>query len=122
MGRVVHFEIPSENPERLKSFFADTFNWKFDQYGEDPYFLATTGADSEMGINGAVMLRKDPRQPMVNTINVKSIDDSIKRIEENGGTIVVPKVTVGDMGQVAYFKDPEGNIHGVWENAAVPGR
>lgn len=26
---------------------------------------------------------------------------------------------VGDMGFVAYFRDPEGNIVGLWENAAA---
>jgi hypothetical protein len=51
----------------------------------------------------------------VNTISVASIDATIPVIEANGGTLVVPKMEVGDMGWVAYFTDPEGMIHGMWE-------
>lgn len=117
MSRIVHFEIPAENPDKLKAFYSNTFGWKFDQYGDDPYYLATTGADGDLGINGAIMQRRDPAQPVVNTLGVASIDETIPKIEANGGTIVVPKVVVGDMGSVAYFKDPDGNIHGIWEVA-----
>ena len=119
MGRVVHFEIPSDNPDRLKEFFTKTFDWSFQQFGEDPYHFALTGDRAGMGIDGAIMQRKDPRQPIVNTIGVDSIDNAITRIEANGGSIVVPKQKIGDMGYVAYFKDPDDNIHGVWET--IPG-
>jgi predicted enzyme related to lactoylglutathione lyase len=63
------------------------------------------------------MKRNDPAQPLVNVIGVDSIDATIPKIEAHGGTIVVPKMAVGDMGSVAYFTDPEGMIHGLWEVA-----
>jgi predicted enzyme related to lactoylglutathione lyase len=51
-------------------------------------------------------------------IAVDSVDPALKRIEEHGGTTVVARMPVGDMGFVAYFRDPEGNVVGLWENAA----
>jgi len=34
-----------------------------------------------------------------------------------GGSTVVGKTPVGEMGSAAYFTDPEGNVVGLWENA-----
>ena len=71
-----------------------------------------------MGINGAVMQRDSATaQPVTNAIDVPSIDEYLKKIEAAGGTIVMPKMAVGDMGWTAYFKDTEGNTHGLWETA-----
>jgi predicted enzyme related to lactoylglutathione lyase len=116
MARPVHFEIPAENAERATKFFKDVFGWSFQNYDNSGYFLADTGKDAN-GINGAIMQRRDPSQPVVNTIDVPSIDEYAKKIEASGGTMVVPKMAVGDMGFNAYFKDTEGNIHGLWELA-----
>jgi predicted enzyme related to lactoylglutathione lyase len=61
------------------------------------------------------MKKRDPRQPIANAIDVTNIDATMTQIESAGGTIVVPKMAVPTMGWVAYFKDPDGNIHGVWQ-------
>jgi predicted enzyme related to lactoylglutathione lyase len=34
-----------------------------------------------------------------------------------GGETVSGRVSVGDMGWSAYFKDPEGNLMGLWQSA-----
>jgi predicted enzyme related to lactoylglutathione lyase len=113
MPRPVHFEIPAENAERATKFFSNVFGWKFQSWGDSGYHLASTGEG--MGIDGAIVQRKDPMQSVTNSIDVDSIDTYVAKIEANGGTIVVPKMPVGDMGFLAYFKDTEGNIHGLWE-------
>lgn len=118
MSRVIHFEIPANDPQRLKQFFGDVFGWTFEGWGDDGYYLATTGPDGAMGINGAIMQRRDPQQPLVNTISVASIDETIPVVIANGGTVTMPRMAVGDMGFVAYITDPEGNLHGIWEMAA----
>ena len=51
------------------------------------------------------------------TISVSDIEKAAKKIEKGGGKIVSPKQPVSDMGFVAYFKDPEGNVIGLWQNA-----
>lgn len=56
-------------------------------------------------------------RPML-TIDVADIDAAWKTIESLGGERVGEKLTVGDMGFAAYFKDPEGNILGLWQTAA----
>ena len=51
-------------------------------------------------------------------VAVDSIDAALERIGGLGGSTVVGKTPVGDMGFAAYFKDPEGNVIGLWETAA----
>ena len=119
MGRVVHFEIPSDNPENSVEFYSKCFGWTVNQWGAEAYWLATTGEEDKPGINGAIMKKRDPAQPVVSTIEVDSIDKAIFRIENYGGKIVVPKMAVPTVGWLAYFKDPDGNIFGVMQNDAA---
>jgi predicted enzyme related to lactoylglutathione lyase len=115
MPRPVHFEIPAEDAKRATKFFADVFDWSFSDWGADMgYYLADTGKETN-GINGAIMQRRDPNQPIVNSIDVPNIDEYMKKVEAAGGVIVVPKMTVPAMGYNCYFKDTEGNIHGLWQ-------
>lgn len=118
MSRPVHFEIPADDLDRAKKFFGNVFGWTYEQYMPD-YALASTGDGP--GIDGAIMQKKDPRQPITNAIDVKNLDETVAKVEANGGQIVVPKMPVPNMGWVAYFKDTEGNIHGIWQNDSSAG-
>src|SRR5438046_811455 len=51
----------------------------------------------------------------INTIAVPSLDQSIKKIEERGGKICVPKMEIPGVGWLAYAEDPAGNVFGVIE-------
>ncbi|WP_018615593.1 VOC family protein [Segetibacter koreensis] len=115
-NRVVHFEIPCDDPDKTMEFFKEVFGWGFQSYGQEQYWLATTGDDKSPGINGAIMKKRDPKQPLVNTLSVTNIDESIQKIEKAGGKIVMPKMAVPSMGWVVYFTDPDGNIHGAWQD------
>jgi uncharacterized protein len=116
MSRIVHFEIPVDEPDRALAFYSNVFGWKTEKWeGPMEYWLAVTGPDGEPGINGAFTRRNDPGQSLVNVIDVSNIDDAIARVTRHGGVIVVPKFSIPYVGWVAYFKDPEGNITGMNE-------
>lgn len=119
MAKVVHFEIPAANPETMMQFFTSTFGWNFMQFGTEAYWLTAAGEENEQGIGGALMARRDPKQPMVNSIGVSNIDETMPLLESNGGKIVVPKMAIPGVGYLAYFTDPEGNIHGLWQQDAT---
>ena len=64
------------------------------------------------------MMRRSADTPSpVLTIDVHSIDEALKRIEEAGGSVVRPRQEIPGMGAYAYFKDTEGNTLGLWETA-----
>ncbi|HVH94608.1 MAG: VOC family protein [Nocardioidaceae bacterium] len=121
-GRVVHFEIPYDDQQRAGSFYTDAFGWKLTTMPDMKYVLVTTGpgdqGPSEPGfINGGLLARGLPVGTPLVVVDVDDIDDSLRKIENLGGTTVSAKQPVGDMGFAAYFKDPEGNLLGLWETA-----
>jgi uncharacterized protein len=50
-------------------------------------------------------------------IYVVHIDESLGRVPANGGEVTVPPYPEGDL-WVALFRDPAGNIIGVWQQGA----
>jgi predicted enzyme related to lactoylglutathione lyase len=127
MGKVVHFEIPADDVARAKDFYASVFGWQLNtmQIGEGEYTIVqTTPIDDNTqlpiepgAINGGMMQRSaDTPHPII-TIDVDGIEDSLKQIEAAGGSAVTPRTEIPGMGAFAYFKDPEGNVLGLWENA-----
>jgi uncharacterized protein len=117
-NRVVHFEIPANQPEALTKFYSGLFGWKF-QRAPMPgmeYWLCDTGS-GEPGINGAVMQRHDPKQPWMNYVDVASIDATIDQATKLGAQVALPKTPIPGVGAVAAIIDPQGNICGLWEKA-----
>ena len=115
MERVTHFEIPSDDPEKSMAFYEKTFGWKYHRWGTEEYWMAMTGDAKTPGIDGAIMKKRDAQQPVVNSIAVNNIHQTISEIEKNGGTIVVPLMPLPGVGWLAYFKDPDQNIFGVMQ-------
>lgn len=115
-NRVVHFEIPSDHPELSMKFFTEVFGWTFQKFGTEEYWTVNTGDQTKPGINGGLMKKRNPAQPPVNSIDVESVDDYVLKIEKAGGKIVVPKMAIPTVGWLAYFADPDGNIHGIYQN------
>jgi len=117
MPRVVHFEIDAKKPDRAIKFYEKVFSWKIKKWeGPVEYYLITTGKENEPGIDGGLSKRTESEPSTVNTIDVPSVDEFIKKVEASGGTIIRPKMAVPGVGYMAYFKDPEGNIFGMMEN------
>lgn len=115
-NRVVHFEIPSDDPERSMKFFEQVFGWRFEQFGNMEYWSVYTGDEKDPGINGGLMKKRDPKQPVANSINVEDIEKAMSAVEKAGGKIVVPKMPIPGVGWLSYFTDPDGNIHGLYQN------
>lgn len=120
MARVVHFEIPATDPDAVIAFYEKAFGWTFHKWdGPMDYWLVSTGDAAEAGIDGGLMRRMDPEQPVTNVIAVASVDQHVAKIAGAGGEIVVPKMPVPGVGWLAYFKDPDGNISGIMQNDAT---
>jgi predicted enzyme related to lactoylglutathione lyase len=117
MSRVIHFEINVDDPDRAVSFYGEVFGWETQKWdGPQDYWLVTTGAEGEAGINGALMKRGDPPETTVNTISVDDIDATLEKVQTSGGMVVAPKMTVPGVGYAAYCKDSEGNTLGLMQD------
>ena len=121
MGRVVHFEIHADDPQRAQDYYTAVFGWTVTTWdGPVEYRLVTTGVEGERGIDGAIVTRRGPApedgQPVtgyVNTVAVDDLDASLASALEHGGSLAVEKTTVPGIGWLAYCKDTEGNVFGL---------
>lgn len=116
--RVVHFEIVVENPERASKFYNEVFGWTINKWdgGEEPYYMASTGEAGTPGIDGGFMSADHFQQKTINTIGVDSVDEFAQKVEANGGTVVAPKMEIPGVGYIAYCKDTEGVVFGIFQN------
>ncbi len=126
MDKVVHFEIPAEDTERVQKFYGEVFGWHINPMPDMSYAIAHTGPTNDQDgmtrengfINGGMFKRTGARTNPIITIAVESIEQAIERITAHGGKLVEGKQQVGNMGYTAYFEDSEGNVTGLWENIA----
>lgn len=123
-GKVVHFELPADDMARARQFYEKSFGWTIREEPGHGYALVSTvptdknGMPTQAGaINGGMLKRQEPIRQLVVTVDVDSIDQAVARIENAGGKIIRGKQPVGQIGFAAYFRDPEGNVLGLWENA-----
>ena len=117
MPRVIHFELTADDPERATQFYSKVFGWQIQKWdGQQDYWLITTGEAGTPGIDCAIMRRGDFSAPVINTIDVPSVDEFVAKVTANGGSVVAPKMPIPGIGYFAYCKDTEGNMFGVMQN------
>ena len=123
-GRVVHFEIPFEDRDRVKRFYRDVFHWQVEEMPELDYVGVQTGPSGEDGmpgepgyIGGGMTARGGANTATVIVLDSRDIDAGLARVESHGGEVLEPRPPVGDMGFAAYFTDCEGNLVGPGESA-----
>jgi predicted enzyme related to lactoylglutathione lyase len=117
MPKVVHFEIPADDPDAAEEFYTKTFGWKVQKWdGPVDYWLLITGDEGEPGIDGAITRKQNPHQPTVNTIDVSNHDEYRERAIANGGKALTDKMAVPGIGYMSYLADLEGVTFGIMES------
>jgi predicted enzyme related to lactoylglutathione lyase len=110
---ISYLRIPAADPQRAAAFYQAVFGWKVDSDREDPSFEDGTGhvighIHSDMEVSGEAGIRP--------YVYVESVPGTLERITENGGEVVTPPYPEGDL-SVAVFRDPAGNVLGLWQLA-----
>jgi uncharacterized protein len=112
---IVWFEIPADDIERAKKFYANLFGWKIEKFpGMADYCHIDTGG-AEDTPDGALMARNQPGQPITNYVSVDSVSEASAKVEKLGGKICTPKTAVPQMGYFSICQDTEGNTFALWE-------
>ena len=117
MPTICHFQIPAEDIERAKKFYTELFGWKMEKCsGTMEYWMITTTTPSgEKGVDGGMIKRQHPQQPITIYIDVPSVDEYAAKVEKLGGKVVVPKMAVPKVGYFAVCIDTENNVFALWE-------
>ena len=118
MPKFVHVDLAADDPARAADFYAKVFGWEATKLeGPVPYWLLATDPDDPSAVGAGIGQRDQAWQTVAPTIDVPSADEFSRRIEEAGGTIVVPKTDIPGVGALVTFKDTEGNILTILEPA-----
>jgi uncharacterized protein len=115
-GGISYLHIPATDVRRAAVFYEAVFGWNVHGHDTDrPGFDDGTGHVSGAWMTNQAISREPGLLPY---IYVDPIDECVGRIREHGGEVVTGPDPEGDL-LVATFRDPEGNLIGLWQ--AVPG-
>ncbi len=111
-GQLSYIQIPATSVRQSSTFYADVFGWEIRGGSENHLsFTDATGGMIGAWLTGRVS-SLDPG--VLPYIYVHGIDATLKRVGASGGEIVKPPYEEGDL-WVATFRDPAGNIIGMWQ-------
>jgi predicted enzyme related to lactoylglutathione lyase len=114
-GKISYIEIPANNLEQSASFYETVFGWQIDRRENgDRTFMDGSGTLLGRWLEG----RPISAQPsLLVYIYVDGISEVVRAIEAAGGAIVQQPRPEGDL-LVGRFRDPAGNLLGIWEFAS----
>jgi uncharacterized protein len=111
------FDIYVSNLERAKKFYETVFNTTFEdlpiEWGKQSLFPFH---HESANISGALVENVDMIASANNTVVYFETEDCIaeeNKIEQAGGKIIKPKMSIGQFGFVSIFLDTEGNTIGL---------
>jgi predicted enzyme related to lactoylglutathione lyase len=108
-GKMVHFELPSEDTARARGFWSGVFGWEFNDPGMGVEYWMTRTGDEQGGAvfpgDGKLMLYFDS----------DDIDASLAKVGELGGT-AGEKMPIPHTGWFAHCTDTEGNDFGIFQS------
>ena len=122
MGRMTSFDIAADNVERAITFYETVFGWEFTKaHGPLEYWLVTTGAEEDAGIDGGIAPREAAWQRITCFVDVDSLAATLAKIRAQGGSVLKPKAVIPGEGYLAVCRDTEGNIIGIIERSETAG-
>jgi predicted enzyme related to lactoylglutathione lyase len=108
-----YFEIPVTDLDRAISFYAKLLNCEFTQdtiHGNKMAFFPLN--NGQPGISGGLCQGEIYKPSLKGTLiylATDDIDESLGRLSRMNAEILFPKTSAGEWGEVAEFKDCEGN-------------
>lgn len=108
MGKVVGFELSSQEPEKATKFYSEVFGWQISVPQWDYWAVSTDKGTEKSGIDGGIS--KGPNDYPHGTriqIEVDSINDAISKAKDNGAMVVRDKMEFDEF-FLAYLVDPTG--------------
>jgi predicted enzyme related to lactoylglutathione lyase len=110
-GGISYLRIPADDPPATARFYAEVFGWTVDLDREDPSFEDGTGDVIGHVVSSSEVAGSAGIRPYV---YVERLDDTLSRVTAGGGSLVEEPYPEGDL-WVATFRDPAGNVIGVWQ-------
>ena len=115
-GKICYVGIPSTDVERSAAFYAAAFGWKIRKRGN-----GTTAFNDSVDQVSGVFVTGRPPQGEAGILLYIMVDDAaaaVEKIDAQGGQIVQP-IGVDAPEITAQFRDPSGNLLGIYQEPTL---
>jgi len=116
-GKICYLEMPANDPAESAAFYSKVFGWRIRKRGDG----ATAFDDTTGEVSGAWVLKRPPSSTpgLLFYVMVDSVEAAVKAVVAAGGVIVQP-LGVDAPEITARFRDPGGNIIGLYQQPPKP--
>jgi predicted enzyme related to lactoylglutathione lyase len=114
VGGLSYLRIPAAEPQRLGAFYEAVFGWEVRADRDEPGFTDGSGHVIGHFVSSQAPAGEAGIRPYV---FVESVDETLAKVVAEGGEVVTEPYPEGDL-RVATFRDPAGNVLGVWQTAS----
>jgi predicted enzyme related to lactoylglutathione lyase len=112
-GSITYLHLPASDPRRAAAFYREVFGWIIHNPDSDrPSFDDPSGQISGAWLSSHLTTHEPGLLPY---IYVDDVDATVKRLITHGGEIVTEPYPEGLL-TVATFRDPSGNVLGLWHD------
>ena len=111
-GKICYIEFPATDVARSAQFYKEIFGWRIRHCGDG----ATAFDDGAGEVSGAWVLGRPPaKEPgLLMYVMVDSVAETLELVVANGGQ-VVQKIGADAAEITARFRDPAGNVIGLYQ-------
>ncbi len=117
-GKICYLEIPAVDIARSAEFYREVFGWNVRQRGD-----GHTAFDDGVGeVSGTWVTGRHPASQLglLVYVMVDSVEATLALVKANGGEIVQP-IGMDAPEITARFRDPAGNVFGLYQEPRQPG-
>ena len=107
------FEIPTTDLDRATKFYETVMDKKLTFMEMGPSKMAMFPMEQGAPNAAGALVKEEGYVPShtgsVVYFSVESIEDTLAKVHDNGGSTITPKMSIGENGFIAHFEDCEGN-------------
>lgn len=113
--QIQYVEFLSRDLARIKTFYMNSFGWRFTDYG--PEYIAFEGE----AVDGGFTLGEPTRGSILVILYSARLEETKEKVVKAGGAIAKDIFSFPG-GRRFHFVDPEGNELAVWSDKSTPVR
>ena len=104
---IAHIEFSANSYTEAAKFYQAVFDWQIQEIPEMNYATFATGEGVGGGFNP--VSAENPAGTMMVYIETDSLEESLAKVEANGGKVLLRSFEISGVGWMATFQDPTGN-------------
>jgi uncharacterized protein len=119
VGTFVWHENVSTDPKGAQEFYTQLFGWQIEVFKTDEvaYPMISVGGQSH---GGFPTVQEGTPPHWVGNVAVENVDDTVKKVQGAGGTLIHGPQEIPDVGRFAVFADPQNAVFVAFQSAGEP--